>query len=117
MFKSNEVFSNHHIFENGNHAGWIDVTSLMLTLRSLNEVKYHEDYCIENTSLKDDELKKATLDYYEKYGVCNKPVVITTENFCLDGRHRIYFNLLNNIQHIPAYVIPHERINTFIHIS
>jgi hypothetical protein len=114
MFKLNEVFSNHHIFENGKHVGWIDVHNLMFTLRSLKKIDYQEKYSIENVKLKDDEFKPDTLEYFEKYGAPNKPVVITTENFCLDGRHRIHYNRLKGNQYMKAYVIPHELIDSFI---
>lgn len=114
MFKLNEVFSNHHIFKNGKHIGWIDVHNLMLTLRSLKKIDYEEKYCIENVKLKDDEFKPDTLKYFEKYGAPDKPVVITTHNFCLDGRHRVHYNCLKGNKFIKAYVIPHELVEMFL---
>lgn len=114
MFKLNEIFSNHHIFENGEHVGWIDVHGLMLTLRSLKKIDYQEKYCIKNTILKDYELKEDVLAYYKKYGVYDKPIVVTTENFCLDGRHRVHYNLSCGNNFCKAYIVPHNMIKSFI---
>ena len=81
MFKSNEVFSNHYLFKNGEQIGWIDVTSLMFTLRTLNKIEYDESYCIKTTATKKDALKQSTIGYYQKFGVCSKPIVVTTKTF------------------------------------
>lgn len=117
MFKSNEAFSNHYLFKNGEYIGWIDVTSLMLTLRTLNKVEYHENYCIKTTTTKKDDLKQSTIGYYQKFGICSRPIVVTTNDFCLDGRHRIHCNRMNKIYNIPAYVVPHKEINQFTNKS
>jgi len=117
MFKSNEVFSNHYLFKNGEQIGWIDVTSLMFTLRTLNKIEYNENYCIKTTTTKKDALKQSTIGYYQKFGVYSKPIVVTTKDFCLDGRHRIHCNRMNKIYNIPAYVVPHKAINQFINKS
>tara|TARA_R110002153_G_scaffold97692_3_gene232602 strand:+ start:431 stop:817 length:387 start_codon:yes stop_codon:yes gene_type:complete len=113
MFKSNEVFSDHCIFKNGDIVGWVDVTSLMFTLRALNKIEYQKSYIIKDTTLKNDDFKKATLEYYEKHGICDRPIVVTTKNFCLDGRHRVHASRLKGKLHIKAYIVPHNLIETF----
>ena len=117
MFKSNEVFSNHYLFKNGEQIGWIDVTSLMFTLRTLNKIEYNKNYCIKTTTTKKDALKQSTISYYQKFGVCPRPIVVTSKDVCLDGRHRIHYNRRNKIYNIPAYVVPHKEINQFINKS
>jgi hypothetical protein len=117
MFNSNEVFSNHHLFKSGEYIGWIDVSSLMLTLRTLNKVKYSENYCIKKTETKKAPLKQSTIAYYQKFGVCPRPIVVTTKDFCLDGRHRIHYNRRNKNYNIHAYVVPHKEINQFTNKS
>ena len=114
MFKSNEVFSHHCILENGDCTGWIDITLLMFTLRALNKIEYQKKYCIKDIELKKDNFKKDTLEYYEKYGICDRPIVVTTENFCLDGRHRVHASRLKGEECIKAYIVPHNLIETFI---
>ena len=117
MFKSNEVFSKHYLFKNGEYIGFIDITLLMFTLRTLNKIEYNENYCIKTTTTKKDALKQSTIGYYQRFGVCSKPIVVTTKDFCLDGRHRIHCNRMNKIYNIPAYVVPHKAINQFINKS
>jgi len=103
-------YSNHYISD----TKYINISSLMLTLNALRKVKYVEEYNINNTTCQTFPLKESTMNYYQTKGVCKHPIVVTDDNHCLDGRHRVAFHKQNNVFTLPAYVVPRSYVNKFI---
>lgn len=103
-------YSNHYISD----TKYINISSLILTLSALRKVKYVEEYNINNTTCQTFPLKESTMNYYKTYGVYTKPIVVTDDDFCLDGRHRVAFHKENNIFTLPAYIVPRSQVDKFI---
>jgi len=94
---------------------FINVSHMMMTLNCLRLISYKENYDISNTECKiTDPLKEHVLNYYRTEGVCKNPIVVTDDDFCLDGRHRVAFHKENNILTLPAYVVPRSYVDKFI---
>ena len=106
----NQTFSRHHLNKNT----YIDVPNLMLTLNCLRLISYKEIYDITNTDYKQSQINHNVLAYYKNIGLCKDPIVVTDDDFCLDGRHRIIYR--NNISETtcPAYIIPRKYVDKFI---
>lgn len=92
----------------------INVSSLMRTLKALKKVQHIEVYDISNTTCQPFPLKENTMQYYKNYGVCKHPIVVTDDNHCLDGRHRVAFHKQNNVFTLPAYIVPRSYVDKFI---
>jgi len=103
-------YSNHQL----TLRSYINVSSLMRTLKALKKVQYVEEYDITNTTSQTFPLKEITMNHYRKRGVYTKPIVVTDDDYCLDGRHRIAFYKENNISTLPAYVVPRSQVDKFI---
>jgi len=103
-------YSDHYLTDKS----FIDVTSLIRTLKTLKKVSYTETYDITNTICQTFSLKENVMNYYNEYGIYKEPIVVTDDDYCLDGRHRIAFLKESNIMICPAYVVPREYINKFI---
>ena len=103
-------YSNYYISENS----YININSLMLTLKTLKKIQYTEAYNITNTTCQSFSLKESTMQYYKNSGVCKDPIVVTDDDHCLDGRHRIAFHKENNISTLPAYIVPRSQVDKFI---
>ena len=41
-------------------------------------------------------------------------IVVTDDDICLDGRHRVAFHKENNISTLPAYIVPRSQVDKFI---
>jgi len=105
------VYSRHWL---GNDK-FIDVRSMMTTLNCLRLVSYEENYDITNTRCKTSyPLKDHVLNYYRTEEVCKHPIVVTDDDFCLDGRHRVAFHKQNNVLKLPAYIVPRSYVDKFI---
>jgi hypothetical protein len=102
-------FSN-HILPDGRE---INVSTLISTLNSLGMVRLVERYDISRTTYTNTNFKTCVMKFMETI-IPDIPVVITSNNHCIDGRHRIQSNLNVRNYHIPAYIIPHEMICKFI---
>jgi hypothetical protein len=103
-------YSNHQL----TLRSYINVSSLMNTLKALKKVQYVEEYDITNTTSQTFPLKEITMNHYRKRGVYPKPIVVTDDNYCLDGRHRIAYYRENNINICSAYIVPRSQIDKFI---
>lgn len=109
MLTFKQDFSNHTL-ENA----YIDINLLIMTLSAIRVLKYKNTYDVINTRCKDLPLKTAVISFYENNGVCKDPIVVTDDNFCLDGRHRITYRKQINDTICPAYIVPRKYINKFI---
>lgn len=96
------------------HNRSINIDKLMKTLNCLRLVTFKEDYDITNTEYKSASLKESVMSYYKNEGVCKNPIVVTDDDFCLDGRHRVAFHKENNISTLPAYIVPRSQVDKFI---
>ena len=101
----------HHILEDNKY---IDVDSLVTTLNCLRRLKYVEDYDVINTRCKDYPLKESVINHYKENGVYTAPIVVTDDNFCLDGRHRVSYRKQINDTICAAYIVPKEYVDKFI---
>ena len=111
----NQRFSNHWLGEDEEHSNQcIDVYQMIKTLHCLRLVSFEKNYDISNTTCKTWPLKESVMSYYKNEGVCNYPIVVTDDDFCLDGRHRIAFHKENNISTLPAYIVPRSQVDKFI---
>lgn len=109
-FKS-KSYSRHWLDDNR----FINVNHMMITLNCLRLISYKENYDISNTECKiTDPLKESVMSYYKNEGVCKDPIVVTDDDFCLDGRHRVAFHKENNISTLPAYIVPRSQVDKFI---
>ena len=103
-------YSNHILNDNK----YIDINSLVTTLHCLRILKYVENYDIINTQCKDYPLKDSIMSYYKNNGICNNPIIVTDDDFCLDGRHRVAYRKEINKTICSAYIVPRKYINKFI---
>lgn len=111
----NQRFSNHWLGEDEEHSNQcIDVHRMIKTLYSLRLVSFQKNYNISNTTCKTWPLKPDVLNYYRTEGVCKDPIVVTDDDFCLDGRHRVAFHKQNNVLKLPAYIVPRSYVDKFI---
>jgi hypothetical protein len=113
MSVSRQTFS-HHILDDNKY---IDVQSLIRTLNALRVLEYHDNYDIVNTRCKDYQLKEEVINYYKKEGVCTEPIVVTDDDFCLDGRHRVAYRKQINDTTCSAYIVPGEYVSKFVKIQ
>lgn len=111
----NQRFSN-HVLPNGKE---IDVSRLILVCHYSKTIRF-EKVDINNITVKDSPLKQSSLDYLR--GIANlagfvnqKPIVITDDYFCLDGRHRLTVCKENGIDKISCIIVPKDDINRFIY--
>lgn len=109
MLKSKQLFSN-HLLENE----YIDINLLVMTLNAIGVLKYKDTYDVINTRSKDFPLKPSVISFYENNGVCKDPIVVTDDDFCLDGRHRVAYRKEINDTVCSAYIAPKEYIPSFI---
>ena len=105
-----QTFSKHVL--DGNK--YIDIQSLIRTLNALRVLEYYDNYDIANTRCKSSQLKDEVINYYKKEGVCTDPIVVTDDDFCLDGRHRVTYRKQISDTICPAYIVPKEYVNKFI---
>ena len=110
MLVFNQTFSNHSLGEDK----YIDIKSLVVTLNALRVLKYTDSYDISNTQCKASPLKSSVINFYKKEGVCREPIVVTDDDFCLDGRHRVTYRKQINDPTCSAYIVPREYVNKFI---
>ena len=83
---------------------YININSLVTTLNSLRLLKYSEKYDIINTRCKPIPLKVNVMEHYTNMGVGNLPIIVTDDDYCLDGRHRVAYRKLINDTICPAYI-------------
>ena len=93
---------------------YINIEALVRTSNALRTLKYYDEYNITSTKCRSDPLKESVMAYYKNKGICKFPIVVTDDDYCLDGRHRIAFLKESNNMICPAYVVPREYINKFI---
>ena len=111
----NQRFSNHWLGEDEEHSNYcINVHQMIKTLHCLRLVSFEKNYDISNTTCKSWPLKTSVLNHYQTEGVYTKPIVVTDDDYCLDGRHRIAFYKENKISTLPAYVVPRSQVDKFI---
>jgi len=111
MYKYKASFSRHWLDDNKS----INVDKLIKTLNCLRLITFEENYDISNTRCKTSfPLKEHVLNYYRTEGICKDPIVVTDDDFCLDGRHRVAFHKENNISTLPAYIVPRSYVDKFI---
>lgn len=103
-------YSNHYLSE----TSYIDISTLVVTLKTLRKVQYVEAYNITNTTCQTFPLKESVMNYYNKCGVYTKPIVVTDDDHCLDGRHRIAYHKESSSITCPAYIVPQSYVNKFI---
>lgn len=109
--KNKYKFSNHHLEERR----YIDVKLMVMSLNALRILKHDEKYDITNTQCKSTTtLNELVISYYKKEGVCTDPIVVTDDDFCLDGRHRVTYRKHINDTICSAYIVPRKYINRFI---
>jgi hypothetical protein len=110
MLLTHKQFSPHGLKE----AGFIDITSMIRTLNGLRMLNLVDRYNVANTQCKTDPLRLDVIDYFKKEGVCTDPIVVTDDDFCLDGRHRVTYRKQINDTICSAYIVPREYVNKFI---
>ena len=109
MLNSKQLFSNYTL-ENE----YVDISLLVMTLSAIRVLKYKNDYDVINTRCKDSPLKPSVISFYENNGVCKDPIVVTDDDFCLDGRHRVSYRKQINKTICSAYIVPKEYVPSFI---
>ena len=85
-----------------------------MTLSAIKVLKYENNYDVINTRCKDFPLKPSVISFYENNGVCKDPIVVTDDDFCLDGRHRVSYRKQINRTICSAYIVPKEYVPSFI---
>ena len=105
-----QAFSHHLLSERE----FIDIASLITTLNALRVLKYSNNYDISNTTCKLAPLKASVMSYYKNKGVCKDPIVVTDDDFCLDGRHRVAYRKQIGGTLCGAYIVPRQYVNKFI---
>ena len=112
MLNSKQLFSNYTNYTPENE--YIDINLLVMTLSAIRVLKYKNDYNVINTRCKDSPLKPSVISFYKNSGVCKDPIVVTDDDFCLDGRHRVTYRKQMNDTICSAYIVPREYIDKFI---
>lgn len=105
-----QAFSHHILSENE----FIDISSLIITLNTLRLVQYSKKYDITNTICKSTPLKPSVMSFYENKGVCKDPIVVTDDDFCLDGRHRVTHRKQIGEPFCSAYIVPRKYVDKFV---
>jgi hypothetical protein len=106
-----QIFSKHHL----ENRRYIDIKSLVNTLNVLKLLRYESSYDVSNTICKSNTpINQNVINYYKTKGVCKYPIIVTDDDFCLDGRHRVIYRKQINDTICPAYIVPKEYVNKFI---
>jgi hypothetical protein len=105
-----QTFSNHTLPGDK----YIDIKSLIVTLNAIRVLEYNDIYDISNTTCRDSPLKESVINFYKKEGVCKDAIVVTDDNFCLDGRHRVSYRKQIDEVYCAAYIVPRKYVNKFI---
>ena len=111
----NQRFSN-HVLPNGNE---IDISRLILVCHYSKTLRT-EKVDINKITIKDAPLKQTSLEYLRKVAsissfVDQKPIVITDDCYCLDGRHRLTVCKENGVDKISCIIVPKDGIDRFIY--
>lgn len=110
MLIPHQLFS-HHILQDDQY---IDVKQLVITLNALRLLVYDASYNISETTCKEYPLKSDVMSYYTSNGVCRMPIVVTSDDYCLDGRHRVSYRKQTADIFCPAYIAPSDYVIKFI---
>ena len=110
-------FSNHNL-PNGYK---ISVERLVLACYYSKKIK-NEKLDINSITIKDVPFKKRALGYLRSVAdiesfVDKKPIVITDEYYCLDGRHRFTVCKEKGVSSINCIIVPSKDIDRFIYNS